>query len=142
MGGVYPDTSRPAPRPTRLPVQWGKGCLPGEKRPGRGIDQPPILAPTSVMDRAIPLPPGSAWRVTGQPDFYINKFMGLPHRSFLSHVCTCNIPAAYSFYQIYVYCYSMRWGVAAPPPWGWGESCGIPGSRVEAEKQWREKLIF
>ena len=80
MEGDYPDTSRPSPRPTRLPVRWLKGCLPGEKRPGRGVDQPPLLASTSVTDRTITVPPGSVWRVTGQPDFYINKFVGL-------HIC-------------------------------------------------------
>jgi hypothetical protein len=35
----------------------GTGSFPGAKRPGRGADHPPILAPRSRMSRAIPLLP-------------------------------------------------------------------------------------
>jgi hypothetical protein len=35
----------------------GTGSFPGAKRPGRGADQPPLLAPRSRKSRAIPLPP-------------------------------------------------------------------------------------
>jgi hypothetical protein len=35
----------------------GTGCFPGVKRPGRGADHHPLLAPRSGKSRAIPLPP-------------------------------------------------------------------------------------
>jgi hypothetical protein len=35
----------------------GTGSFPGVKRPGRGADHPPLLAPRSRKSRAIPLPP-------------------------------------------------------------------------------------
>jgi hypothetical protein len=34
----------------------GTGSLPGVKRPGRGADHPPLLAPRSRKSRAIPVP--------------------------------------------------------------------------------------
>jgi hypothetical protein len=35
----------------------GTGSFPGVKRPRRGADHPPLLAPRSRKSRAIPLPP-------------------------------------------------------------------------------------
>ena len=59
----FPEPSRPAPKPTELPVQWAPGLFPGVKRAGCCVDQPPHLAEGSSMGRATHLP---AWRVTGQ----------------------------------------------------------------------------
>jgi hypothetical protein len=53
LGRDFSHTSRPALRPTQPPVQ---PPFPGVKRPGRGADHPPVLAPRSRKSRAIPLP--------------------------------------------------------------------------------------
>jgi hypothetical protein len=44
-GRGFPLPSRPAMRPTHSPVQWVPGLSRGQNRPGRGIDNPPHLAP-------------------------------------------------------------------------------------------------
>ena len=41
----FPHPSRPALGPTQPPMQWVPGLSPAVKRPGRGVDQPPHLAP-------------------------------------------------------------------------------------------------
>ena len=40
-----PHPFRPVLGPTQPPVQWISGLFPGVKRPRRGVDQPPHLAP-------------------------------------------------------------------------------------------------
>ena len=44
-GRNFPHLSRPAPRPTQPTTKMGTGSFPGVKRPGRGVDHPPHLAP-------------------------------------------------------------------------------------------------
>ena len=44
-GREFSHLSRPALGPTLFPIQLGTGCFPGAKRPGRGVDNPPHLAP-------------------------------------------------------------------------------------------------
>ena len=41
----FPHVSRPTLGPTKPPVQWVTRLFPGVKRPGRGVDHPPHLAP-------------------------------------------------------------------------------------------------
>jgi hypothetical protein len=38
----FPCQSKPALEPTQPPVQWVPGLFRGVKRPGRGVDHPPI----------------------------------------------------------------------------------------------------
>jgi hypothetical protein len=45
----------------------GTGSFPGVKRPGRGADHPPLLAPRSRKCRAIPLPPYGPSGMLGVP---------------------------------------------------------------------------
>jgi hypothetical protein len=40
-----PHPSRTALGPSQPPIQWGTGSFPGVKRPGSGVDHPPLLAP-------------------------------------------------------------------------------------------------
>jgi hypothetical protein len=44
-GRDFPHPSRLALRFTQPPIQWVPGLFPGLKRPGRGVDHPPHLAP-------------------------------------------------------------------------------------------------
>jgi hypothetical protein len=44
-GRVFSHPSRPALRPTQLPIQWVTGLCRGVERPGRGVDYPAHLAP-------------------------------------------------------------------------------------------------
>jgi len=44
-GQDFPHLSKPALGHTQPPVQWVTGYFPGVKRPGRGFDHPPHLAP-------------------------------------------------------------------------------------------------
>ena len=44
-GRDFPHPSRPALGSTQPPVQWVPGPSRGVKRPGRGVDHPPHLAP-------------------------------------------------------------------------------------------------
>jgi len=44
-GRDFPHPSRPAMGPTQPLIQWIPGFSPGVKRPERGIDHPPQLAP-------------------------------------------------------------------------------------------------
>ena len=44
-GWVIPHPSRPALGPKQPPIQWVPGVFPGVKRPGRGVDHLPHLAP-------------------------------------------------------------------------------------------------
>ena len=87
------------------------------------------------MDRAIRLPPGSVWRVTGQTYFYINKFVGLPHRSL-------HLQYSHSVLILPNLCLLLFHALvrSSPPPQGWeeGEWCGSPGRRVEGE----ENFVF
>jgi hypothetical protein len=41
----FPHPSRPSLWPTQPPIQWVPGLSRGVKRPGRGVDHPPRLAP-------------------------------------------------------------------------------------------------
>ena len=41
-GRDFPHLSRPALGPTQPPVNGYRVCLPGVKRPGRGVDRPPV----------------------------------------------------------------------------------------------------
>ena len=45
VGRDFPHHSRPALGPTQPPIQWVPGLSRGVKRPGRGVDHPPYLAP-------------------------------------------------------------------------------------------------
>jgi hypothetical protein len=56
-GRDFPHPSRPAS------YTVGTGSSPGLKRPGRGVDYPPHLAPRSRMSSAIPLLP--LWALRG-----------------------------------------------------------------------------
>jgi hypothetical protein len=62
-GRDFSHTSRAALGPTQSPVQWVLGLPRGLKRPGRGAYHPPLLAPRSIMSRAIPLLP--LWALSG-----------------------------------------------------------------------------
>jgi hypothetical protein len=53
----FSHTSRPALESTQPPVQWVHGSFSGIKRPRRGADHPPLLAPRSRESKAIPLSP-------------------------------------------------------------------------------------
>jgi hypothetical protein len=44
-GRDFLHPSRPAVGPTKLPIQLVPGLFRGVKRPGRGVDHPPLLAP-------------------------------------------------------------------------------------------------
>jgi len=44
-GRNFQHLSRPALGPTQLPILWVLGLFPGVKRPGRGVEHPPHLAP-------------------------------------------------------------------------------------------------
>jgi len=44
-GRDFPQPSTPTLGPTQPPVQWVPGLYRGLKRPGRGVDQQPHLAP-------------------------------------------------------------------------------------------------
>ena len=44
-GRDFPQLSRPALGPNQPPAQWVPGLSRGGKRPGRGVDHPPHLAP-------------------------------------------------------------------------------------------------
>jgi hypothetical protein len=44
-GQDFPHPSRPALESTQPPQTMGTGSYPGVKRPGRGVDHPPHLAP-------------------------------------------------------------------------------------------------
>jgi hypothetical protein len=53
----------------------GTWSFPGVKRPGRGADHPPLLAPRSRKSRAIPLPPLGLQVCYGLPlHFYIYMY--------------------------------------------------------------------
>ena len=41
-GRDFPHLPRPALGPTQFPIQWVPGLFTGVKRPGRGVDQPPL----------------------------------------------------------------------------------------------------
>ena len=41
-GRDFPQTSRPALGPTQPPIQRVPGLFTGVKRPGRGVDHPPL----------------------------------------------------------------------------------------------------
>ena len=65
----FPHPSRPALGPTQPLIQWVPGVSRGVKRPGRGVDHPP-LSSAEVKERAelflYPPPPfGSSWPVLG-----------------------------------------------------------------------------
>jgi len=45
-GRDFPHPSTPALGPTQPPIQWVPGLSRGVKRPGRGVDHPPHLAPS------------------------------------------------------------------------------------------------
>ena len=49
-GRDFPHPSRPALGPTRSPIQWVPALFPGVKRPGRGVDHPPHLAPRLMKE--------------------------------------------------------------------------------------------
>jgi hypothetical protein len=51
-GHDFPDTSRPTLGLTQPPIQWVPGHSRGVKRPGRGTDHPPNLAP-SILNEGI-----------------------------------------------------------------------------------------
>ena len=44
-GRDFPHKSRPALGTTHPSMLWGNGSFPGVKRPGRGADRPPSIAP-------------------------------------------------------------------------------------------------
>jgi hypothetical protein len=67
--------------PEAYPSSWtmGTGYFPGVKRPGRGADHPPLLAPRSRKSRAIPLPPsGVLSLLRGDLYLYLNSEMLIP----------------------------------------------------------------
>jgi len=47
-----PHSSRLALHPIQPPVQWVLGLLPGEERPGRGVDRP-TPSSTKVHERVV-----------------------------------------------------------------------------------------
>jgi hypothetical protein len=54
------DQTGPGAHPASCTI--GTGSFPGVKRPGRGVDHPPLLAPRSRMSSAIPsTPPLGPW---------------------------------------------------------------------------------
>ena len=69
-GWDYPHPSIPAPGPTLRPIQWAPGLFRGIKRPGRGVDHPP-LSSAEVKERVelylYPPPFGLSWPVLGWP---------------------------------------------------------------------------
>jgi hypothetical protein len=62
-GRDFSHTFRPAPGAHPASCTMGTGSCPGVKRPGRGADHPPLLAPRSNMSSAIPLLP--LWALCG-----------------------------------------------------------------------------
>jgi hypothetical protein len=82
VGGNFFRTRPDRPRgPSSLLYN---GSFPGVKRPGRGADHPPVLAPRSRKSRAIPLtPPWAFGSVTGYLYLYlyllVYKYIGMPN---------------------------------------------------------------
>jgi len=72
-GRDFPHPSRPALRPTKPPIQWVLGFFPGVKRPGRGVDHPPLSSAEVEwrVELCIYFPSGPSWPVLGLP---------LPHK--------------------------------------------------------------
>jgi hypothetical protein len=70
MGRDFSQSSRPALGPTQPPIQWVPGLFTGgEKRPGRGVDHPP-LSSARVKERVelyLYSPSEPLWRVLGWP---------------------------------------------------------------------------
>jgi len=46
----FPYLSRLAVKMTQPPLKWVLGLFPGVKRPGRGVNHPPHMAPTLKID--------------------------------------------------------------------------------------------
>jgi hypothetical protein len=68
-GRGFPHPSRPALGLTQPPIQWVTGIFPGVKRPGGGVDHPP-LCKAEVKERVelyLYSPSGSLWPVRRWP---------------------------------------------------------------------------
>ena len=83
-GPDFPHLSIPVLGPIKVPVQCVPGSYPGVKRPGRGADHPPNLAPRLKNSRATPLLPLCAFvacsRVNCTFRFYLYRTGALCRR--------------------------------------------------------------
>jgi hypothetical protein len=76
-GRDFTHASRPALRPTHLPIQWVPGLSRGVKQPGRDVDHPPFCAVVKkIVELYLPSPSGRSWPVKGEP--YLCQFAGKP----------------------------------------------------------------
>jgi len=64
-GRHFPPPSRPALGPNQPSCTMGTGYFPGVKRPERGVDQPPHLAPRLILGVYLYYHSGLSWPVLG-----------------------------------------------------------------------------
>jgi hypothetical protein len=74
-GRDFPHPSIPALGPTHPPTQWVPLSFPGAKRPGRGVDHPPHLAPRLKKEQSYTSTPPLGLRGVLYGELYLYLYL-------------------------------------------------------------------
>ena len=84
-GGRFSSPAQTSPGPTHPPVQWIPGLFPGVKRPGHGVDHPPLYS-TNIKERGdLYLYSPSAFMACYRVNFTFICTLGVMAHCLLSH---------------------------------------------------------